>query len=134
MAGEWTGRPITAEQYDATMRRYGTADWTSEDRRIMNEYQQYHNVGKYAPEAGPSDESARDGWEQGEDAARNQVVGDERQINAESTGDVEKQPGDTETEQADESQLTGTEADDRRNAGAEQAEAQPATRSTRKHK
>lgn len=140
MGGEWTGRPITVEQYDATMRRHGTADWTSEDNRIMNEYQQYHNVGKYAPEAGPSDESTRDGWEQDEDAARNQVVGDERQVNAESTGDVSQSPEqqDAETEQVDESQLTGTEADDRRNAEAEQGAAaetpEPATRSTRKHK
>lgn len=119
MGANWSGRPITVEQYDATMRRHGTADWTAEDRRVMDEYQAYHNVGKYAPEAQPSDEGQRDGWANPEhedfdeqrtaDAqqARDAGLGEGARIEDENDGDDEpavdgEQVGVDEDEQDDE--------------------------------
>lgn len=41
---------ITPEQYEASMRRHGTREWTNEDNRVTAQYREENNLGEFAPE------------------------------------------------------------------------------------
>ena len=44
---------ITPQQYEASMRRHGTRDWTAEDNRVTRQYREENAIGEFAP---PADE------------------------------------------------------------------------------
>lgn len=41
---------ITPQQYEASMRRHGTRDWTREDDRVTTEWRRQNGLGEFAPE------------------------------------------------------------------------------------
>lgn len=54
-------RAITPEQYEASMRRHGTAEWTSEDNRVTEAYRRENGIGEFAPQPEPGDPIPRPG-------------------------------------------------------------------------
>lgn len=44
---------ITPQQYEASMRRHGTREWTNEDERVTRQYREENSLGEFAPEPEP---------------------------------------------------------------------------------
>jgi len=48
---------ITPQQYEASMRRHGTREWTAEDNRVTRQYREENSIGEFAPEPEPQNDA-----------------------------------------------------------------------------